>query len=169
MYLSERQQGSGSLQRGQFASRIAFQTPVQESWTAHMYVNSKALRSMQRTYRNVAMVSVYCFQDYYAVAMGCPYLCGKQQTSAFPAEGLQECCHGQCVLLSGLLCRNHGLPILMQDIANLCFPCRGIIRMLSWSVCIAFRTPVQQPWAAHIYVVSSKGLCSLEKLANQLF
>lgn len=64
MYLPERQQGSGSLRRGQFASRIAFQTPV---------------------------------------------------------------------------LRLH----IFMSIAKLCDLCRGIIGMLPWSVCIAFRTTVQ--------------------------
>ena len=35
--------------------------------------------------------------------------------------------------------------------------------MLLGSVCIAFKTPVQEPWAACIHVMNSNARCSLQR------
>ena len=34
--------------------------------------------------------------------------------------------------------------------------------MLPWSVCVAFKTPVQELWAALTTGINSKALCSLQ-------
>ena len=40
--------------------------------------------------------------------------------------------------------------------------------MLPWSVCIAFKNPVQELWAARSYVFNSKALCSLRRIIRIL-
>ena len=40
--------------------------------------------------------------------------------------------------------------------------------MLPWSVCVAFKTPVQELWAALTTGINSKALCSLQRIVGML-